>query len=80
MLLGANNIYVTRSVEWNIFSEKIPKGQKVMIKWKCDFDFSDFFSALKAAGYQGRVSCECGFDDFDRDVETALHTMKSYLE
>ena len=45
-----------------------------------DFDFSDFFSALEASGYQGRVSCECRFDDFDRDVETALHTMKSYLE
>ena len=45
-----------------------------------DFDFSDFFSALKAADYQGRVSCECSFGDFDRDVETALHTMKSYLE
>ncbi|HIB89723.1 TPA: sugar phosphate isomerase/epimerase [Candidatus Poribacteria bacterium] len=44
------------------------------------FDFFDFFSALKAAGYQGRVSCECSFDDFDCDVETALHTMKSYLE
>ena len=45
-----------------------------------DFDFSDFFSALKSAGYRGRVSCECRFDDFDQDVETALNTMKSYLE
>ena len=45
-----------------------------------NFDFSDFFSALKSAGYKGRVSCECRFDDFDQDVETALHTMKSYLE
>ena len=45
-----------------------------------NFDFSDFFSTLQATGYQGRVSCECSFGDFDRDVETALHTMKSYLE
>ena len=43
-----------------------------------DFDFSDFFAALKQVGYDGRVSCECRFDDFDRDVETALKTMKAY--
>ena len=42
-----------------------------------DFDFTDFFTALKDAGYDGRISCECGFDDFDRDVETALQTMKA---
>ena len=44
-----------------------------------DFDFTDFFSALKSAGYEGRVSCECQFDNFNQDVKTALHTMKSYL-
>ncbi len=43
-----------------------------------DFDFSEFFAALKNAGYNGRVSCECKFDDFEADIETALKTMKSY--
>ena len=44
-----------------------------------DFDFSDFFTALKAAGYDGRVSCECGFDDFERDVKVALNTLRKYV-
>ena len=44
-----------------------------------DFDFSDFFAALKAAGYDGRVSCECGFDDFERDVKVALDTLRKYV-
>lgn len=44
-----------------------------------DFDFTDFFTALKDANYNGRVSCECKFDDFNSDVETALETMKKYL-
>ena len=44
-----------------------------------DFDFTEFFSALKKAGYNGRVSCECKFDDFDTDIVTALKTMKSYI-
>ena len=44
-----------------------------------DFDFTEFFGALKNAGYDGRVSCECKFDDFDTDIETALKTMKGYI-
>jgi sugar phosphate isomerase/epimerase len=44
-----------------------------------DFDFSEFFNALKQAGYDGRISCECRFNDFDRDVETALKTMRAYV-
>lgn len=44
-----------------------------------DFDFSEFFTALKDAGYDGRVSCECKFNNFDADIETALKTMKSYI-
>ena len=44
-----------------------------------DFDFTDFFTALKKAGYDGRVSCECKFDNFETDIETALRTMKSYI-
>lgn len=44
-----------------------------------DFDFTDFFTALKKAGYDGRVSCECKFDNFETDIEAALRTMKSYV-
>jgi sugar phosphate isomerase/epimerase len=44
-----------------------------------DFDFSAFFEALKQAGYDGRVSCECGFDDFARDVKVALDTLRRYV-
>lgn len=44
-----------------------------------DFDFSDFFTALKNAGYDGRVSCECKFDNFDVDIKTALRTLRSYI-
>ena len=44
-----------------------------------DFDFSDFFNALQKAGYDGRISCECKFDNFSEDVETTLKTMKSYI-
>ncbi len=38
-----------------------------------------FFTALRKAGYNGRVSCECKFDNFDEDIETALKTMKAYV-
>ena len=44
-----------------------------------DFDFTVFFNALKDANYNGRISCECKFDNFNSDVETALKTMKKYL-
>lgn len=44
-----------------------------------DFDFTEFFTALKDAGYNGRISCECSFDDFDADIETSLNAMKSYI-
>lgn len=44
-----------------------------------DFDFTTFFTALKNADYNGRMSCECKFDDFDSDIEIALKTMKSYI-
>ena len=44
-----------------------------------DFDFTDFFTALRKAGYDGRVSCECKFDNFDENIETALKTMKAYV-
>ncbi len=44
-----------------------------------DFDFTDFFTALQKAGYDGRISCECRFDNFHKDAETALMTMKNYI-
>ena len=44
-----------------------------------DFDFTDFFAALQKAGYNGRVSCECKFDNFDENIEVALKTMKAYV-
>lgn len=44
-----------------------------------DFDFTDFFTALKDVNYNGRISCECKFDDFNSDIETALKTMEYYL-
>ena len=44
-----------------------------------DYDFTDFFDALKKAGYNGRISCECKFDNFHTDAETALKTMKNYI-
>ncbi|MBC8234880.1 sugar phosphate isomerase/epimerase [bacterium] len=44
-----------------------------------DFDFSDFFEALRDAGYDGRVSCECSFDNFNQDVKVALDTLRQYV-
>jgi sugar phosphate isomerase/epimerase len=44
-----------------------------------DFDFSAFFEALKKAGYDGRVSCECSFDNFEQDVKVALDTLQQYV-
>jgi ABC-type dipeptide/oligopeptide/nickel transport system permease component len=43
-----------------------------------DFDFTDFFTALRQARYNGRISVECSFNDFDRDIEIALRTIKAY--
>ncbi len=44
-----------------------------------NFDFTDFFTALKQANYDGRISCECKFENFDLDAQTALRTMKAYI-
>jgi sugar phosphate isomerase/epimerase len=43
-----------------------------------DFDFSDFFTALREARYNGRMSVECSFNDLDREIEIALRTIKAY--
>ena len=44
-----------------------------------DFDFLAFFEALRSAGYDGRISCECRFDDFERDARVALETLRKYV-
>jgi len=44
-----------------------------------DFDFTDFFAALQRANYDGRISCECKFDNFKKDIKTALKTLKNYV-
>ncbi|NMB12646.1 MAG: sugar phosphate isomerase/epimerase [Firmicutes bacterium] len=36
------------------------------------YDYLAFFRNLKAAGYDQRMSLECGWDDFPKNVETAL--------
>ena len=44
--------------------------------------FVPFFNALKAIGYEGGVSCECGWGDagdFARNAKTAIETMKGLL-
>ena len=41
--------------------------------------FAPYFDALRAIGYTGGVSCECGWGeakDFGKNLETALKTMK----
>ena len=41
-----------------------------------------YFDALKAIGYEGGVSCECGWGekkDFAKNLETALKTMKGLV-
>lgn len=39
--------------------------------------FRDFFSALKDANYQGRVSLEAGFSDFASEAPAALRIMRA---
>ena len=37
-----------------------------------DYDYLSFFRNMKAVGYDRRMSLECGWDDFAKDIETAL--------
>jgi len=39
-------------------------------------DYEAIFRALNAAGYEGRLSCEAGAEDFDRDAAEALECLK----
>ena len=41
-----------------------------------------YFDALKSIGYTGGVSCECGWgkdEDYEKNLETALNTMKGLI-
>jgi len=41
-----------------------------------------YFDALKAIGYEGGISCECGWgrkEDLEKNLETALMTMKGLI-
>lgn len=40
-----------------------------------DEDFTPFFEALKKVGYNGGVSCECGWNDFENDAKRTLFTL-----
>ena len=42
-----------------------------------EFDFDGFFGALKEAGYDGRISIECRWDDFDTEAPKALEFLKA---
>jgi sugar phosphate isomerase/epimerase len=42
-----------------------------------DFDIGGFFDALKEAGYDGRISIECEWDDFDAEAPKALEFLKA---
>jgi len=45
-----------------------------------EYDFNDFFGALKEAGYRERVSVEAGYGDFDTDAPRALEFMREKWE
>lgn len=40
------------------------------------YDFRPFFRALAGAGYRGRVSVECRWEDFDRQLPQALAVLR----
>jgi sugar phosphate isomerase/epimerase len=43
------------------------------------YDHAAMFRALKAAGYDGRVSIECGWKDFAAEIGPALaHLMRAH--
>lgn len=43
------------------------------------YDHAAFFQALKAAGYDGRVSIECSWDDFAAEIGPALAHLRASL-
>lgn len=41
-----------------------------------NFDFSSFFTALRRAGYEGRISVECVFTDLAKESEQAIRFLR----
>lgn len=56
-----------------------PEG-RVYPKTGDENDYKSFFTALKRAGYDERVSVEAFSDDFERDAPGALETMRRAAE
>ena len=50
-------------------SGRVPPGRGEM-------DFRSFLGALAEGGYRGRVSVECGWDDFEAQQDMALATLR----
>lgn len=50
-------------------SGRVPPGQG-------DMDFRSFLGALAEGGYRGRISVECGWDDFEAQQDAALSTLR----
>lgn len=44
------------------------------------YDHVGFFRAMKEAGYDKRVSIECGWNDFDSELKPTLHFLRSVAE
>ncbi len=39
-------------------------------------DFTPYFKALKEIGYTGRISIECKWNDFDKEIDQAIETIQ----
>jgi sugar phosphate isomerase/epimerase len=42
-------------------------------------DFTAFFKALKKAGYTGRISVECNWDNLENQAQKALHSLQGQI-
>jgi sugar phosphate isomerase/epimerase len=54
-------------------SERLPPGRG-------EFDFAPFFGALRAIGYDARISLKCLWRDFDREAAPALAFVRRQWE
>ncbi len=43
-------------------------------------DFTPYFKALKEIGYEGNISIECGWEDFETQIAPAIAEMKRQIE
>lgn len=44
------------------------------------YDFTPYFRALKEVGYKGRISVECSWDDFDKQLPMAIGYLREQIE